>query len=139
MKLEIRYQAHLGGPAPLVAAEWLLGNHVKRRLMKPDNKFPPFNADLIPLWLYPDLFDETKYVPNRCWKFVGLYMLSVLANGLILMGPVALYAGSPGYKTILGFWLVIGVSGGIGVGLFTWRDFNREVKRLAGVKEVKNL
>lgn len=54
------------------------------------------------------------------------------------MGPLAIYAGSSGYKTILTFWLVIGVFGGLGVGLFTWRDFNREVKRLERLKEAKN-
>lgn len=107
--------------------------------MKPENKFPPFNADVIPLWVHPELFDENKYVSNRGWRFVGLYVLSVLAISLLLMGPLALYAGNPGYKTILSFWLAIGVSGGVGVGLFTWRDFNREVKRSGGVKEVNNL
>ena len=100
--------------------------------MKPDSSFPPFYPDAIPLWLHPDLFDETKKVAFRgCW-FIGLYVFSILINGLIIFGPIAIYVsfgGGDGYKAAIGLWFTIFFPGGIIIGLLTWREFNSQVQK----------
>lgn len=97
--------------------------------MKPDSSCPPFYPDVIPLWLHPDLFDETKHVRNRGWIFVSLYVLSTLLSMLIIVVPMALLAGPEGYKVILTIWIAVCFPAGIGIGLFTWRNFNRELRK----------
>ena len=98
--------------------------------MKPDSSCPPFYPDVISLWLHPDLFDETKPVRSRGWKFVGLYVLSTLLSMLIIVIPMALLAGTDGYKVILVIWIAVCFPAGIGIGLFTWRDFNRALRKV---------
>lgn len=93
--------------------------------MKPDTSCPPLYPDAIPLWLYPDLFDETKVVTHRGWKFVSLYALSIMLNGLIYFIPIGLYKGAGAYQATLFVWLALTLPSGILLGLGVWRDFNR--------------
>jgi len=100
--------------------------------MKPDGKVPPFNLDAIPLWICPDLFDETKDVQYRELRIVSLYCVSMLAHELMIFGPLAIYmAFGQGNraKGALLVWLAVGVPFGLLLGLGMWWDFHKYVKQ----------
>jgi hypothetical protein len=102
--------------------------------MKPVNHFWPFNFDAIPLWLYPEVFDDTKEVAYRGGWFVFLYVLSAALNGLILFGPVGLYMATGNLHSVIAtvaIWLAISLPGGIILGLAVWWDYTREVRKKA--------
>jgi hypothetical protein len=103
--------------------------------MKPDNKVPPFNLDALPLWLYPDIFDETKDIANRGGWFVFLYSLSMLLNSFFLFGAIALYMAFGGRQNILvtlAVWLAVSIPTGILIGLAVWWDYRRAARKAAG-------
>ena len=103
--------------------------------MTPDGKVPPFNLDALPLWLYPNISDETKEVANRGGWFVLLYTLSMLFNGLVVFGPIALYMAFGGWRGMvvtLAVWVTVSVPVGIIVGLAAWWDYRRAARKKDG-------
>ena len=131
--------AHLepiGGLARLWLAVWHPVKPVNEVLcMKIDSSFPPFNTDAFPLWVRPDLFDETKEIAHRGWLIVGLYLASLLLNGLIICGPLAIYMAFGGFHGVvvsLSIWLIIFFPGGLVIGLAVRREFNMRVKKMEG-------
>ena len=99
--------------------------------MKPDPDVSgvPYNSHAIPMWLYPDLWDEKKRVRFRGLWFVVLYTLSVL----VFMGVVAILLGLFFSRPIgLMLWFVLIISAPIGgiIGLANWWDFTRRCKKL---------
>ena len=103
--------------------------------MKIDSSFPPFNTDAFPQWVRPDLLDETKEIAHRGWLIVGLYLASLLLNGLIICGPLAIYMAFGSFRGVLvslSIWLVIFFPGGILIGLAVRREFNVRVKKMTG-------
>lgn len=108
-------------------------------MIKLDNKGgEPFNFNRIPLWLYPDLFEEDKTVAYRgCW-FVLLYLISTLVNTLLVFGPISiamLFGGGNGASVALYIWLAIGSPFGIFIGILMWRDFNQQSRKLKQAKK----
>lgn len=101
--------------------------------MKPDSTPPgsPFNFDAIPLWLKPDLWDETKAVRCRGLFFILLYTLSVAAFGTILAVPVGIYKGADMAGTTALLWLTLSLCFGIPLGLAVWWDFVRGCRKIA--------
>jgi len=99
--------------------------------MKPDINPPGtfFNFDAIPMWIYPDVWDETKKVRFRGLWFVSLYALSFLVFFAMFMflGGV-IFSRSIGL--MLWFALIIGVPGGAIIGVGAWWDFTRRRKKL---------
>lgn len=86
------------------------------------------------MWLYPEVFDETKEVAYRGGWFVFLYVLSTVLNGLILFGPVGLYMATGNLHSVIAtvaIWLAVCVPWGIIIGLATWWDYTREVRKKA--------
>jgi hypothetical protein len=103
--------------------------------MTPDCKVPPFNLDALPLWLHPDIFDETKDVANRGGWFVLLYTLSMLLNSFFIFGPMALYmafGGGNGMVVALAIWVSASVPAGILIGLAVWWDYRRAARKKDG-------
>ncbi len=101
--------------------------------MKPDSNPPgiPFNVDAIPVWLKPDLWDETKVVRCRGLLFILLYTLSVAVFVGIIAIPVGIYKGIHAAGTTALVWLAFSLPGGILVGLAVWWDFVRGCRRIA--------
>ena len=103
-------------------------------MIKLDNKGgEPFNFNLIPVWLYPDLFEETKEVNYRGGWFVVLYLISTLLNMLFIFGPLYIYTffTEPDRAIVaLYIWLAIGIPFGVLLGLGMWRDFNLQCRKL---------
>ena len=103
-------------------------------MIKLDNKGgEPFNFNRIPLWLYPDLFEEHKNVIYRGWWFVFLYLISTLLNMLLIFGPISIFmffGGGDGAAVALYVWLAIGTPFGICLGLLMWREFNLQSRNL---------
>jgi len=101
--------------------------------MKPDSNLPgvPFNFDTVPLWLKPDLWDETKTVRCRGLLFILLYILSAAAFGGIIAVPVGIYMGVDTMGTTALVCLAVSLPGGVLLGLGTWWDFTRASRRLA--------
>jgi hypothetical protein len=98
--------------------------------MKPDSNAQgsPFNFDAIPIWLYPDVWDEHKSVKLRGFWFLFLYTLSSLTfNGFIFL-PIALFSGN--WHKVFLIWLMFGVVGGVIVGLAVWWDFTKRARKL---------
>lgn len=98
--------------------------------MKPNGNAPgsPFNFDVIPAWLFPSLWDETKEIRLRGLWFVVLYTLSLL----IFFGVIALLLAvvfSKPVAVMARVWLFLGIPGGIIYGLATWWDFIRLCKK----------
>lgn len=89
----------------------------------------PFNSHAIPLWLYPDVWDETKPIRLRGLWFVLLYALSFLVLIASFMFIGALIFSRP-LGLMLWFSLVIGIPGGGVIGLGNWWDFTRRRKKL---------
>ncbi len=83
--------------------------------MKPDSTPPgvPFNFDAIPLWLKPDLWDESKTVRCRGLLFIVLYTLSVAAFMAILAVPAGIYKGADMMLTTVLLWLALSLPGGV--------------------------
>ena len=94
----------------------------------------PFNLDALPVWFYPNLFEEEKEVAYRGWWFVLLYLVSILLNTLFIFGPIAVYmmigSGLQGLTVTLAIWLAFGIPSGVLVGLAGWREFNLQKRRL---------
>lgn len=101
--------------------------------MKPDStpSGVPFNFDTIPLWLKPDLWDETKIVRCRSLLFIALYTLSAAAFVAIILIPIGIYKGHGTYGTTAIIWLVLSLLGGILLGLAACWDFSRGKRRIA--------
>jgi hypothetical protein len=101
--------------------------------MKPDSSSPgvPFNFDAIPLWLKPDLWDETKVVRCRGLFFILLYTLSALVFVGIIAIPVGIYKGKDAAGTTALIWLALSLPGGVLLGLAACWDFNRGCRRIA--------
>ena len=99
--------------------------------MKPDTNPPGtfFNFDAIPMWLYPDVWDETKRVRLRGLWFVLLYALSLLVFFALFMFFGAIIFSRP-IRSMLWFSLIIGVPGGAILGLSAWWDFTQRRKKL---------
>lgn len=98
--------------------------------MKPDADVTgmPFNFDAIPMWLYPDVWDETKQVRLRGLWFVLLYALSYLVFFSTLMIIGALIFSRPIWSML--WFSLISVSAGSLMGLASWWDFTRRRKKL---------
>jgi hypothetical protein len=101
--------------------------------LKPDSNSPgiPFNFDAIPLWLKPDLWDETKAVRCRGLFFVALYTLSAAVFVAIIAVPVGIYKGKHMIGTTALIWLAFSFPGGILLGLAAWWDFVRASRKIA--------
>lgn len=99
--------------------------------MKPDANVTgmPFNFDAIPLWLYPDVWDETKHVQLRGLWFVLLYSISfmVFFSAFMFVGALIF---SRSIWSMLWFALIISVPGGFIVGVASWWDFTYRRKKL---------
>lgn len=54
---------------------------------------------------------------------------------LIIVVPMALLAGTEGYKVMLLSWLAVSLPTGIDVGLFAWRCFNRKLRKVEQKRE----
>jgi hypothetical protein len=107
--------------------------------MKPDPDVSgvPFNFDAIPMWLYPDVWDETKQIRLRGLWFVLLYALSLLVFLALFMFFGAIIFSRP-IGPMLWFSLVIGVPGGAILGLSAWWDFTQRRKKLLLEKAQQN-
>lgn len=101
--------------------------------MKPDSNPPgvPFNFDVIPLWLKPDLWDETKDVCCRGLLFIALYTISVATFAAIIFVPIAFYKGTHAVGTTALVWLALSLPVGVLVGLAGWWDFTRASRRIS--------
>lgn len=102
--------------------------------MKPNNIIPPFNFDAIPLYFEPSLWDETKPLRYRGFKFVVLYTLSIGVHSLLIFAIGVLIRSFRDFKPIEGlgiWWLLVSVLAGILMGLLGWWDFTRTCKKLA--------
>ncbi len=76
--------------------------------MKPEPNVTgvPYNLDLLPIWIYPDLWNETKIVRLRGLWFVFLYTLSTLVFfSLFMFFGAILFTRS--IETMLYFALII--------------------------------
>jgi hypothetical protein len=100
----------------------------------PDVSGVPFNFDTIPLWLYPDIWDETKQVRCRGLWFVVLYMLSVMVFFAIVGIAASLIFAVRTIPAMLMFAFFAGGLGGVLFGLSEWRDF--VVRRRELLKEM---
>ena len=106
--------------------------------MKP-NTTPPgafFNFDAIPLWLYPDLWDENKVVSHRGIWLVSLYTISFLAVFALVFGLIALFIGSQSFLTIFWIWLAVSTPCGLLSGIGALGDFS---KRSREIKEANSV
>ena len=101
--------------------------------MKPAPNPPGFlfDFDAIPLWLKPDLWDETKNVPYRGLLFVVLYILSVAVFFAIIFVPAGIYKGKNMMGTTALIWLAFSCPWGLLIGLLTWWDFVRRSRKIA--------
>ena len=104
--------------------------------MKPDSTAPgiPFNFDAIPIWLKPDLWDETKVVRYRGLLFILLYTLSAAACVAIIFVPIGFYKGRYAMGTTALIWFFLSLPGGLFVGLAAWWDFVRRSRLLAAAE-----
>ena len=101
--------------------------------MKPNSNYPGsiFNFDAIPVWIQPDLWDETKTLRFRGLWFVLLYALSMATFSALIFVPIGIYfaySGSNDPKVTLVLWLVTTVVLGSLLGLATWWDFARKCR-----------
>lgn len=101
--------------------------------MKPDPAAGgyAFNFSAIPLWIKPDLWDETKKVRFRGLFFVALYSLSMAVFVAIMAVPIGIYKGKDVVGTTAAIWLVLSLFGGIISGLGAWWDFARGSSKIA--------
>lgn len=106
--------------------------------MKPDPDVSgvPFNSHAIPLWLYHDLWDETKRVRLRGLWFVLLYTLSLLVFFGLVSLLLSLIFSRP-ILLMLWFSLFISLSIGGIIGLANWWDFTQRRKKLIIAAERK--
>ena len=107
--------------------------------MKPplDVSGVPFNFNAIPMWLYPDVWDETKQMRLRGLWFVLLYSLSALIFTCVVAISLALIFSKP-MKVMAVVGLFFGGLGGIVIGLSAWWDFTRRRKKLLIENAPKN-
>lgn len=93
----------------------------------------PYDFNKLPMWLYPDVWDETKHVRLRGLWFVLLYTLSgILFFGLVAF-VLALISPKP-LALMLWFSLIFSVPIGSIMGLAAWWDFTRRHKKLLAEK-----
>jgi len=103
----------------------------------PDVTGVPFNFDAIPVWIFPDLWDETKKVRLRGLYFVLLYTISVLVFlAIFMLFGAIIFSRSIGL--MLWFALIISLPIGGIVGLGSWWDFTQRRKKLTLEAERKN-
>lgn len=101
--------------------------------MKPESNVGgvSFNFHAIPLWLQPDLWDETKQVRFRGLLFISLYALSMAVFGAIIFVPIGIYMGLDAAGTTTAIWLSASLFGGTLSGLGAWWDFVRGCRKIA--------
>lgn len=99
--------------------------------LKPSGNAPgsPFDFDVIPIWICPGLWDETKEIHLRGFLFVVLYTLSVVVFFAICMVVIVLLFSRP-IGLVLWFSQFIALPLGVIYGLATWWDFTRRKKLL---------
>lgn len=98
--------------------------------MKPDTDHSgaPFDFNALPMWIYPDAWDENKSVKLRGLWFILLYMFSTILFAGLIFVPIALYLGK--WSTAFVLWLLWGGAGGFAIGLAVWWDFTKRARRL---------
>jgi hypothetical protein len=96
----------------------------------PKNPGLPFNFDTIPLWLKPDLWDESSSVRFRGLFFVVLYTISMGAFDAIILIPVWIYKGAEAGGVTIAVWFCLTIVAGVPIGLGCWWDFIRECRKL---------
>lgn len=103
--------------------------------MKPDSNPPGaiFNFHFLPMWLYPDVWDENKEIKLRGLWFIALYVLSTLAFGGLIFVPLGFYLNN--WTVTATVWLALGIGWGFLLGLAAWWDFTRRVKKLESLKK----
>jgi hypothetical protein len=95
----------------------------------PDVSGTPFNFDAIPMWLYPDVWDEAQQVRLRGLWFVLLYVLSTLFFTEVIALILALVFSKS--IVVMAVWGVgFGILGGVLIGLSAWFDFVHRRKKL---------
>lgn len=99
--------------------------------MKPDMNPPGafFNFDAFPLWVYPDMFNETKKVRFRGLWLVILYTLSFFIFSGLIFFPGALIFNKPLWTTTW-VWFIFSAPLGFIFGLAAWWDFSKRSKKL---------
>jgi hypothetical protein len=95
--------------------------------VKPNNSFPPFDFDAVPMWLEPRLWNENIDLKLRWLRFLVLYTISTLVNMLLVFGPVAVFLGTKDLLITSCLWLITSLPGGLILGLCAWRDFSKRV------------
>ena len=101
--------------------------------MKPDPNAGgyAFNFHAIPLWIKPELWNETKKVRFRGLLFMALYSLSMAVFGAIFYIPIGIYKGKDAIGTTTVIWLVLSLFGGVVSGLGGWWDVIRASSKIA--------
>lgn len=116
-------------------------NRVNKGLlnMKPEPNVTgiPYNFDLLAIWIYPNLWDETKRVRLRGLWFVLLYALSYLVFFSLFMFFGAILFSRP-IGAMLYFSLIISLPLGGIVGLANWWDFIRRRRKLLAEENKKS-
>lgn len=89
----------------------------------------PYDFNAIPMWIYPDVWDETKQIRLRGLWFVVLDTISFLIFIAIFIFPGALIFD----KSLIAaawVWIFIGIPFGLISGLASWWDFTRLHKKM---------
>ncbi len=89
-----------------------------------DHSGVPYNFDVIPNWILPEMYDKKKAMPFRGLWFVLLYALSTTIFGGLLFIPLALFSGKWAVPLVL--WSIFGFGGGALIGFAKWWDFSRK-------------
>lgn len=99
--------------------------------MKPDPDVSgvPYNVDTLPMWIYPNLWDETKRIRLRVLWFVLLYIASfqVFISLFMFIGAIVF---SRSIGPMLWYSLMLGIPVGGVIGLASWWDFSRRSKKI---------
>ncbi len=101
--------------------------------MKPTVNYSGINFDAIPMWIYPDVWDENKPVKFRGLCFILLYTLSFSVFANLLFLPVGLYHG----KLNAAIWIAatFGAITGVLGGVAAWYDFSKCVSKLKAAEK----
>lgn len=89
----------------------------------------PYDFNAIPMWLYSDVWDETKRIRLRGLWFVLLDTLSFLTFLAIFLFPGALIFNKPLVAAVW-VWLFLGIPCGFISGLASWWDFTQRRKKI---------
>jgi hypothetical protein len=98
----------------------------------------PFNWDFIPKIFDEDIFDETKTVRFRGGRFVLWYTISSLVWMCGVFGLISLLVQANASVAILKIGAYIGGTGGVILGLASWWEFHKAVKKKALESEATN-